>query len=122
MVSGHGDCNQHGVDKMSVQTDILSFVTKYVDENNRGCPKGVLIHVGGFKAKDIAESLDTNILESGRGSEGGLFPFGQKPSPKGDNAESLKARAFEYLRTIDSDIARELCAEYDAQNLARRKG
>ena len=102
-------------------SDILAFVRNYCNENGRGCPKGVLLHVGGFKAKDIAEMLDTGILESGRGKEGGLFPAGEKPQPKSDGADSLKARAFAYLRMLSTEEAIALCAEYDAQNAARRK-
>ncbi len=101
--------------------EIIQFVAKYIEENNRGCPKGALIHVGGFKAKDITALVENGELESGRGNEGGLFLKGQKPQPKTDGAESLKARAFDFLRTLDNDTARQLVAEYEAQNAARRK-
>lgn len=105
---------------MSVQNDIVAFVEKYTYENGRGCPKGVLIHVGGFKAKDILAVVDAGLLESGRGSEGGLFPAGCKPSPKVAVNISLKSRMADYLRTLtDDSVALALVAEYDAE-LARR--
>lgn len=101
--------------------EILAFVARYVEQNDRGCPKGVLVHVGGFKAKDIQQLVDAGDLEAGRGNEGGLFPKGRKPEPKSDGADSLKSRAFDYLRTLDNEIARGLVAEYDAMNEKRRK-
>ena len=99
--------------------DILSFVANYCNENDRGCPKGVLIHVGGFKAKDIAAMLDAGKLESGRGSEGGIFVAGNKPSPKIRESVSLKSRMADFLRNVDSPVARILVEEYDAE-LQRR--
>lgn len=111
---------------MSKALEISKFVRNYVRENGRGCPKGVLQHVGGFKAKDIALALDTNMIESGRGSEGGLFPFGEKPAPKDRVAVTLKSRMVDALRivadggTLDADFARGLVAEYDAEIEKRR--
>ena len=32
---------------------VTQFVKQYNEEHGRGCPKGVILHVGGFKAKDI---------------------------------------------------------------------
>lgn len=107
-----------------MENSIVAFVANYVKENNRGCPKGVLVHVGGFKAKDIAALVDAGTLEAGRGNEGGLFPKGQKPQPKGDNGESLKGRAFEYLRGLalrGDVVAVDLVKEYDEMNALRRK-
>jgi hypothetical protein len=108
-----------------VQTDILSFVQKYVDENDRGCPKGVLLHVGGFKAKDITAALETGALESSRGSEGGLFPKGAKPVPQARVNVTLKSRMVDALTaiasgdTVSPEYAKSLVAEYDAE-CARR--
>jgi hypothetical protein len=107
-----------------MNNEILAFVTRYVEQNGRGCPKGALIHVGGFKAKDIAAMVDAGALEAGRGNEGGLFPMGQKPTPKTDGGDSLKSRAFEYLRglAIRGDVvAGDLVKEYDEMNASRRK-
>lgn len=104
-----------------MENTIEKFVAEYVKANGRGCPKGVLVHVGGFKAKDITALIESGDLEAGRGNEGGLFPKGGKPEPKGDGGESLKSRAFEYLRGINDDHARQLVAEYDAMNEKRRK-
>jgi hypothetical protein len=94
---------------------ITQFVSKYVNENGRGCPKGVLIHVGGFKAKDIAAMLDNGTLESGRGSEGGIFVAGTKPVPKERLSVSLKSRMADYLRTLSDAQAIALVAEYDSE-------
>jgi len=79
---------------------ITQFVSEYVRENDRGCPKGVLIHVGGFKAKDIAAMLESGALESGRGSEGGIFVKGTKPAPKDRVSVSLKSQMADLLRVI----------------------
>jgi hypothetical protein len=99
--------------------DIVNFVDKYTYENGRGCPKGVLIHVGGFKAKDIAALLENGSLESGRGSEGGIFVAGCKPSPRTIQNVSLKSRMADFLRLLNDANAVALVAEYDAE-LKRR--
>ena len=105
--------------------DILSFVRDYCNEQGRGCPKGVLIHVGGFKAKDIAAMLDAGTLESGRGSEGGIFVAGEKPAPKQRESVSLKSQAFDILRRVmngehvERADAAYLVRQYDAE-LQRR--
>jgi len=110
-----------------INATILAFVKGYVDQNGRGCPKGVLLHVGGFKAKDIAAMLDAGLLDAGRGSEGGLFPAGEKPAPKGEVA-TLKGEAFTLLRFIaqggqvEREVIADLVARYDAECAARRKG
>jgi hypothetical protein len=107
--------------------EIAKFVREYVGREGRGCPKGVLLHVGGFKAKDVEKALDLNILESARGSEGGLFPAGERPTPKGSGDASLKSRLAEAVRVVaeggelDRDFARNLVAEYEAANESRRK-
>ena len=98
---------------------ITQFVSEYVRENGRGCPKGVLIHVGGFKAKDIAAMLESGALESGRGSEGGIFVKGTKPAPKDRVSVSLKSRMADFLRTVNDATARELVREYDAELVKR---
>ena len=109
----------------NTNTEILAFVRSYIAENERGCPKGVLLHVGGFKAKDIAAMLDVGTLESGRGSEGGIFPKGEKPTPKGD-AVTLKGEAFAMLRRImngehvERADAAYLVRQYDEECAARR--
>jgi hypothetical protein len=107
--------------KKEMSKSITQFVGEYVRENGRGCPKGVLIHVGGFKAKDIAAMLESGALESGRGSEGGIFVAGTKPTPKDRVSVSLKSRMADYLRTraLHDQVARELIREYDAE-LAKR--
>lgn len=106
--------------------EIVRFVRNYRNEHNRGCPKGVLQHVGGFKSKDIALALETGLLESGRGSEGGLFVAGEKPEAKERVAVTLKSRLVDALRvvadggTLDRDFAATLVAEYDAEIEKRR--
>jgi hypothetical protein len=110
----------------NIETQILSFVRSYIEQNERGCPKGVLLHVGGFKQKDILAMLDAGTLESGRGSEGGIFPRGERPTPKGD-APTLKGEAFGILRTlangghVSTESIARLVEQYDAECAARRK-
>lgn len=107
-----------------MENQILSYVARYVNENGRGCPKGVLIHVAGFKPKDIQALIDVGAVDTGRGNEGGLYPRGAKPEPKTDGSESLKSRAFEYLRGLAARgdvMAQDFVAEYDAMNEKRRK-
>lgn len=94
---------------------ITQFVSDYCNENDRGCPKGVLIHVGGFKAKDIAALIENGTLESGRGSEGGIFVAGERPAPKVRESVSLKSRMADFLRTLKDAQAIALVAEYDAE-------
>jgi hypothetical protein len=107
------------------RVEILAFVRKYVAENNRGCPKNYVLHVGGFKAKDIAALVEFGILESGRGSEGGLFPAGEKPTPKTVDNVSLKSQAIELLRKVmngehvERADAAYIVRQYDAE-IARR--
>ena len=112
-----------------INSTILAFVQNYVETNHRGCPKGALLHVGGFKAKDIAAMIDAGTLEAGRGSEGGLFPAGAKPAPKGDTA-TLKGEAFALLRILSDGVQIDnsmrakitsLVEQYDAECAARRK-
>lgn len=106
---------------------ITAFVRQYVKDNGRGCPKGALLHVGGFKAKDIQRAIECNLLESARGSEGGLFPAGERPAPKTQGSESLKSRLIDALRIVasgealDSKFARALVEEYEAECAGRRK-
>ena len=70
--------------------------------------------------------LDAGTLESGRGSEGGIFPKGEKPTPKGD-APTLKGEAFALLRIIaegghvERSDAAYLVKQYDIECAARRK-
>jgi len=106
--------------------EVCKTVRKYVEENGRGCPKGVLLHVNGFTAKDVKRAIDNGLLESGRGSEGGLFPMGEKPAAKDRAVITLKSRMVDALRivadggTLDSDFAAGLVSEYEAE-IQKRK-
>jgi len=106
---------------------VTEAVERFTKENGRGCPKGVLLHVDGFAAKDIKRALDLGLVESGRGSEGGLFPKGAKPQPKERSAVTLKSRMVDALRvvadghTLDRDFAASLIAEYEAEIEKRRE-
>lgn len=106
--------------------DVARVVRAYVNENSRGCPKGVLQHVHHFAARDIKRAIETGLIESGRGSEGGLFPKGEKPLAKDRAAVTLKSRMVDALRivaeggTLDSDFAAGLIAEYEAEIEKRR--
>ena len=107
--------------------EVCKAVRKYVSENGRGCPKGVLLHVHGFTAKDVKRAIDNGLLESGRGSEGGLFPMGEKPAAKERAIVTLKSRMVDAIRviadggTLDADFARGLVNEYEAEIAKRRE-
>ena len=96
---------------------VSKFVRDYVKENGRGCPKGELQFVGKFSAKDIKLALEMNLVESARGSEGGLFPAGERPDPKSRTVSTLKGRMADYIRrhAATSADARSLLADYDAE-------
>jgi hypothetical protein len=106
---------------------IVQFVRTYNREQGRGCPKGVLLHVGNFKAKEIESAVDAGLLEASRGKEGGFFPMGERPAPKSSGESTLKARMVEALRVhadgdqLDREFAAALVAEYDAEIEKRRQ-
>lgn len=109
---------------------IVEFVAQYVNENDRGCPKGAILYTGGFTAKDIKDAVTAGKLESGRGSEGGFFVAGERPAPKTQET-TLKGEAFALLRSISlgtvtdtsyvTNLATQLVERYDAECNARRK-
>lgn len=107
--------------------DVVNAVRAYVEENGRGCPKGVLLHVNGFTAKDVKRAIDNGLVETGRGSEGGLFPKGEKPAAKDRAVITLKSRMVDALRviatggTLDKDAAATLVAEYEVEIQKRRE-
>jgi hypothetical protein len=117
-------------DKIAVNQkvlDIAKAVREHVNANGRGCPKGHLQYVLGFRTQDINLAVDCNLIEAGRGKEGGYFPAGEKPVPQTDSgSDSLKARMAEFLNgfangdTMDADFARSLHDEYLSQNEARK--
>lgn len=107
---------------------LVQFVREYNDNNEgRGCPRGVMQHVGKFDPAVIRFAHDTGALESGRGKEGGSWPAGAKPLPKTDDAPSVTARAFDMIlalsrgETVDRDAARQLWEERESLNAQRRK-
>ena len=106
---------------------LVQFVEAYFIENQRGCPKGALQFAGGFKVADINKAIKDGILESGRGSEGGLFVAGTKPAPKGDSNgdPSLKAKLVDALRayvagTLLKSVAESLILDYDIECETRK--
>lgn len=112
---------------MSKALEISKFVAAYVKENGRGCPKGELQWVGKFNAKDIKHAIAMKLVEAGRGSEGGLFLYGQKPAAKDRASVTLKSRMVDALRivaggdTLDSDYAANLIREYEQECEKRSK-
>lgn len=117
-------------DKITVNQkalDISKAVRDFVAENGRGCPKGHLQYVLHFKVPDINLAVDCNLIEAGRGKEGGYFPAGEKPIPQSDSgSDSLKARMAEFLNAfskgeeMDPEFAATLYGEYLIQNENRK--
>lgn len=108
-------------DKIAVNQkalDIGKAVREFVAENARGCPKGVLQYKLNFHPKDIQLAVDCNLIESGRGKEGGYFPAGEKPEAQERASVTLKSRMADALKvvadggTLDSDFAQSLLNEY----------
>lgn len=112
---------------MSDAYAVRDFVASYVERNGRGCPKGELQFVGKFSAKDIKKATAANLIESGRGSEGGFFVYGTKPIPTGDVSVTLKSRMVDQLRlaalgtVISADTAKSLIADYELECTNRAK-
>jgi len=95
---------------------LVSFVESFVAKNGRGCPKGALQFVGGFSDKEIKAAAMGGEIVSVRGPQGGYYVAGYVPVTGGDKSPTtLKARMADFLRSIDSDTARSLCADYDAE-------
>lgn len=110
-----------GIEVRDGALEVAKFVRKYVNENDRGCPKGALQFIGKFTAKDIKRATDNGLIQSGRGSEGGFYPFGEKPEVAAHEAITLKSRMVEVLRAaangdkIDADFAGKLVKLYEAE-------
>lgn len=107
---------------------LVEFVREYNGSNdNAGCPRGVMQHVGKFHPSVIEYAHDTGVLESKRGAGGGSWPSGNVPQSKTDDSPSVTARAFEMLlaisrgETVDRDAARSLWDEREALNASRRQ-
>jgi len=112
---------------MSVSS-LVSFVRTFNAENGgKGCPRPVMIHVGKFSAKVVAEAHDTGALVASVGGKGGSWPAGERPASKVDGVPvTVKARMADALRIIagggmiaPTDAA-AILADYDAQNDARK--
>lgn len=108
---------------------VSELVKAHNDRFGRGCPKGVLQFVGGFKAADIDKAVDNHEIEATRGKEGGFYLFGNVPTPQTDMDPSLKSRMVALIQKIadeapDSDEGIEaitLLNEYKAECEGRKK-
>ena len=101
---------------MASNNTIVSFVSQFVAKNGRGCPKGALQFVGGFTDKEIKAAIVGKEIESVRGPQGGFYVAGFVPVTGGSKVSTtLKARMADCLRQLNSDTARSLVAEYDAE-------
>ncbi len=78
---------------------LASKVKEYTAKEERGCPGGWLLYVGGFSAKEIEAAINLKVLEATRGKEGGYYLFGEKPEPQ-DISPSLKARMAGVLESL----------------------
>jgi hypothetical protein len=110
------------VPKASVKENIpmantlVKFVESFVAKNGRGCPKGALQFVGGFSDKEIKAAAMGGEIVSVRGPQGGYYVAGYVPVAGADKAPTtLKARMADFLRTLDSDIAKALVSDYERE-------
>lgn len=110
---------------------IVAFVAKFNKAESRGCPMGAIEYVGGFSKAEIKAAKAANVIESGKGNEGGFFVAGMKPAAKGPVVKAtVKNQMAAFMRmlsvgqTLDKDTieqAKAILADYDAQNAKRRK-
>ena len=106
---------------------LIAFVERYNEENESGCPRGVMQHVGKFNASLIKFAHDTGVLETRKGRDGGSWPAGKMPAPKSDGGDSVTSLAFDMIlavsrgESIDRNAARDLWERRELMNANRRK-
>lgn len=109
---------------------LIAFVRNYnMNNGGKGCPRGVMLHVGGFSAKVITEAHESGDLVASVGGKGGSWPAGEKPESKNDASEpcTVKARMAALLGiiaqggTVAPTDAAAILADYEKQNEKRRK-
>lgn len=98
----------------NLHPDIVAYIRRYVFEMKRGCPKGVLIHVRGFRYPDIDELVREGIIVGKTGWNGGYFLAGEVPTIR-KAPNSLKGRMVELLRVINDPKAKALVVEYEKE-------
>jgi len=108
--------------------NLVSFVRSYnAAHDGKGCPRAVMIHVGGFNAKLIAAAHEGGTLVASVGGKGGSWPVGERPAASEDGPGTVKARMASALTiianggTIAPSDALAILADYEAQNAKRRK-
>lgn len=121
----------NGTVSASKMEAIVAFVRKFNAKEDRGCPMGAIEYVGGFSKAEIKAAKNANLIESGKGSEGGFFVAGAKPVAKGPVVKAtVKNQMAAFMRmlavgqTLDADTieqAKAILRDYDAQNAKRRK-
>ena len=107
---------------------LVEFVREFnANNNNDGCPRGVMQHVGKFDPAVIKFAHDTGVLEVRKGAGGGSWPAGMKPAAKTDDAPSVTSKAFDLLlafsrgENVSREDARALWEERESLNAKRRK-
>lgn len=107
---------------------LVAFVREYNASNeNAGCPRGVMQHVGKFDPAVIRYAHDVGVLEVRKGAGGGSWPAGMMPATKTDDAPSVTSKAFDMIlalsrgETVSAEAARALWEEREALNAKRRK-
>ena len=121
----------NGTVSASKMEAIVAFVRKFNKAEDRGCPMGAIEYVGGFSKAEIKAAKNANLIESGKGSEGGFFVAGEKPVAKGPVVKAtVKNQMAAFIRglrsgytltDLDMDLALRILADYDTQNAKRRK-
>ncbi len=104
------------------KVSIVEAIRAYVAENERGCPKGVLLYTHGFSAEDIKTAQQKGEIDSSRGPAGGFFVASDiRPVTNHSSEPTLKGRMVDALRSIragntvsNSDLD-TLLSEYDAE-------
>ena len=115
----------------STMEKVVAFVRNFNMKENRGCPQGAIEYVGGFSRNEVRATKNAGLIESGKGSEGGVYVAGGKPVAKGITVKAtVKNQMAAFLRSLnagntvtESDMAtvRSILQNYDAQNERRRK-
>lgn len=107
---------------------LVEFVREYNTNNdNAGCARGVMQHVGKFDPAVIKFAHDCGKLEVRKGAGGGSWPAGFMPATKTDDAPSVTSKAFDMIlaisrgETVSADAARQLWEERESLNAKRRK-
>lgn len=100
-----GDSVKKVTAKQARIDQLVEFVKNFQAAEDRGCPKAVLNWVQGIKFTDaeilVARSMD--LIEAGRGKEGGYYLFGTAPEKdENSGAPSIVGQMRSFLDTLVS--------------------